>query len=275
MKYSDYMYLAGRLAFLTREADRTRALLTMPVFVTPGENGRNAPIVATVDPGQGEAVEIPVNRTGIGLAVVRVDNDIAGLMDGLVDGYVDANQDRADQGRGATAGFHALFQAMAGFMEATNMPVEGFGPFYPKIRERAGKWIELATTWFPDLNDNEAPKKVAVPAPAIDRDKLKKLFNFKFTEPTKGSDPQHPLPVPFDLFCNTIYSCSVDYTPTDYGRIAYQVRRSKYLNKPYKEDRMPFSKFLRIFCDACGVNVPKDTAPSRYKDLDPDYSVYL
>lgn len=145
MNHSDYKNLTGRLAFITREADRTRLLLTMPLTVDGDGN-----IVATSTPDP-DGKTFYANRNAIWLGIQTVDNDIAGLMDSLVDGFVEANQHRADQGNPVTADTRALHQAMAGFMSATSTPVPRWGVLYDKTRKRTGEWMGQMVSWFPDL----------------------------------------------------------------------------------------------------------------------------
>lgn len=257
MKHSDYKNLTSWLANLTREADRTRALLTMPVIITT-----DGTIVATMEPDQDGAVEIPTNPAGIWRAVVQVDNDVAKTMDGLMDGFVEANQGRADQGHGATADFRALYEAMAGFLVATEIPVDGFGPFYPKTRERTRAWMDQATTWFPDLNDQAdthdqgttQPSKRAVTVHP-DRERLAGFFNneFKATRPGQKSR--------FDGF---IYAmATAGFTKTEWGRVAYAIK----WNHKIVTDRVRFLDFtvwLKEFFQAIGLEPPKETRQNKY-----------
>lgn len=272
MKHSEYKNLTGRLVFLAREADRTRALLTMPLSV----NGNGA-IVATSTPDQ-DGTPVEVNRAEIWRAVEAVDKDIAGLMGSLVDGFVEENQDRAKP----TADCRGLIEAMAGFMSVTSTPVPGWGVLYDQTRQRTREWMDQANTWFPDLNDNQESGQESRPTstPAsIDRDKLARLFQVKFKEPRPGSDSRNPLPSGFEMFYNAIESGLKNgmYTATDFGRIAYQVQQSRVVFPAYKPGKATFAKFARLFFEAVGVEVPADIAPSRYKKTTPgaDYSVYL
>lgn len=270
MKHSDYMNLTRRLAFLTREANRTRALLTMPVVVTP-----DGAIVATREPDQDGAVEVPTNRTGIWMAVVQVDTDVANLMDGLVDGFVEVNQERADQGHGATADVRALYEAMAGFLVATESPVEGLGVLYANTRSTVRAWMDHVTTWFPDLNHQDqadTTNRVTREPATIDKDKLMAFFNGGFKKP----DPATGL-VPFDMFYNALSSGAVNFTITDFCRIAHQVWTCRHVVRMYKQPQMTFAKFTRMFLGACGVPSPADIAPSRYKTTTDktDFSTWL
>ena len=261
MKHSDYMNLTRRLAFLTREADRTRALLTMPVVVTT-----DGTIVATTEPDQDGAVEVHTNRTGIWMAVVQVDTDVANIMDGLVDGFVEVNQARADQGNVATADVRALYEAMAGFLVSTGNPVEGFGPFYPKTRERTRAWMDMATTWFPDLNDQDQadtihqvttqPSKRAVvvhPDQAI----LSGFFNHEFKATRPGQQSR------FDKFYYAI--STAEFTATEWGRVAYYIKWNHKI-VTNKVRSQPFTTWMKEFFRAIGVEPPKDTRQNKYKE---------
>lgn len=261
MKHSDYMNLTRRLAFLTREADRTRALLTMPVVVTP-----DGAIVATREPDQDGAVEVPTNRTGIWMAVVQVDTDVSNLMDGLVDGFVEVNQARADQGNGATADVRALYEAMAGFLVPTGFPVEGFGPFYPKTRERTRAWMDMATTWFPDLNDQDQadtihqvatqPSKRAVVVHP-DRAMLSGFFNDEFKATRHGQQSR------FDRFYFAISTAG--FTATEWGRVAYAIKWNHKI-VTNKVRFQPFTTWMKEFFQAIGVEPPKDTRQNKYEE---------
>lgn len=261
MKHSDYMNLTRRLAFLTREADRTRALLTMPVVVTP-----DGTIVATGEPDQDGAVEVPTNRTGIWMAVVQVDTDVANLMDGLVDGFVEVNQERADQGHGATADVRALYEAMAGFLVATESPVEGFGPFYPKTRDRTRAWMDHVTTWFPDLNNQDQadtinqgttqPSKRAVVVHP-DRAMLSGFFNDEFKATRPGQQSR------FDRFYYAISTARL--TKTEWGRVAHAIKYGHKINNG-RVRAMSFTTLLKEFFQAIGVEPPKDTHQNKYEE---------
>ena len=260
MKHSDYLNLTRRLAFLTREADRTRALLTMPVVVTP-----DGSIVATREPDQDGAVEVSTIPTGIWLAVVQVDTDVANLMDGLVDGFVEVNQGRADQGHGATADVRALYEAMAGFLMATETPVNG-SVLYPGIRKRTREWMDQATTWFPDLNAQvqaETPNRVETSpskrAVSIhpDRAMLAGFFNddFKATRPGQKSR--------FDKFYFAMETAG--FTKTEWGRVAYAVKYCHKINNGRLRN-MSFASWLKEFFQAIGVEPPKDTRQNKYEE---------
>lgn len=241
MKHSDYLNLTRRLAFLTREADRTREFLT-------GE----------------------VNRGVLLRAVEAVDNEVVGLMDGMVDGFVEANQGRADQGHGATADVRALYEAMAGFLMATETPVNG-SVLYPGIRKRTREWMDQATTWFPDLNAQVQADTIhqvgTIATASIDMERLKALFISRFTIPNRDSGY-----CPFDSFYKAIESKSkvYGYTATDWGRVGYQIRHSKYAKSKVLK---PFKRWFEIV----GVPVPGEPSPGAYKDktVPTDFSEFL
>lgn len=236
MKHSDYLNLTRRLAFLTREADRTREFLT-------GE----------------------VNRGVLLRAVEAVDNEVVGLMDGLVDGFVEANQGRADQGHGATADVRALYEAMAGFLMATETQVNG-SVLYPGIRKRTREWMDQATTWFSDLNaqvqaetTNQAgtqPSKRAVVVHP-DRAMLSGFFNDEFKATRPGQQSR------FDKFYFAISTAG--FTATEWGRIAYAIK----WNHKIVTDKVrfqPFTTWLKDFFQAIGVELPKDTRQNKYEE---------
>lgn len=262
MKHSDYMNLTRRLAFLTREADRTRALLTMPVVVTP-----DGTIVATREPDQDGAVEVPTNRAGIWMAVVQVDTDVANLMDGLVDGFVEDNQGRADNRLNPTADVRALFQALAGFLVATGSPVEGWGVLYDNTRSRVRAWMDMATTWFPDLNHQDQadtinqvttpPSKRAVEVHP-NRDMLSRFFNDEFKAPTRPGQSSR-----FDRFFYAISTAG--FTATEWGRVAYAIKFGHKINNP-RVRNMSFTSWFKEFFQAIGVKPPKDPRQNKYAE---------
>ena len=73
------------------------------------------------------------------------------IMNDCIDGWVESNQARADQGHPVTADDRALYEAMAGFMSATEKVIKGVGRQYIPLRSRCRSWMDLATTWFPEL----------------------------------------------------------------------------------------------------------------------------
>jgi len=261
MKHSEYKNLTGRLVNLAREADRTRALLTMPLSVTG-----NGDIVATSTPDQ-DGPTVEVNRAEIWRAVEAVDNDIAGLMGSLVDGFVEENQDRAKP----TADCRGLIEAMAGFMSATSTPVPGWGALYDQTRQRTRDWMDQANTWFPDLNDNQEPGQESRPTSttrpgrgktvtvSVDRNRLARFFNEDFRN-NKRPGQQNSR---FDQFYYATQTAP--FTKTDWGRVAYAIK----WNHRIVADNvrfMDFTPWLVEFFGAIGVEPPKDKRQNKYED---------
>lgn len=258
MKHSDYIGLTRRLTFLAGEIGRTRALLTMPLTVTP--DGDIVASSTTIPDG----TPVEVNRGPIRRAVDEVGNSIAGRMDGLLDGFVEANQGRADQDLDPTDDVRTLFDAMGAFMDATDEPIQGAGRLYEPVRTRCREWMEMANGWFPGLNDQGAGKKDGDGpkdiVPNLDRAKLEKFFLSNFCEPTPRIGME-PLSAGLDRIITRILTGNL--CATDYGRMAYCARLSKVTKPVYK--RMDFAKFARLFCEACGVPAPKYLSPNKYK----------
>lgn len=73
------------------------------------------------------------------------------IMNDCIDGWVESNQARADQGHPVTADDRALYEAMAGFMSATEKAIKGVGRQYIPLRSRCRSWMDQATGWFPEL----------------------------------------------------------------------------------------------------------------------------
>lgn len=122
MKHSEYNELTRRLSFYSREADRTRKFMA--------------------DPG----------GTVIWRSVNEADTDLSRWMDERANGWIESNQERADKGfEMPTADFRALYDAMVGFMSATEK-TDPRGVLYEKTRNRCQAWIDQAVTWFPVLN---------------------------------------------------------------------------------------------------------------------------
>ena len=278
MKHTDYTELTRALEFLASNAARTRAIMTMPLAVT-----KDGAIVATSTPDQDGTPFDTRGRAGeMWRAVETGDSKMSERMDGLVDGWTEGNQDRADEGMEPTADARALLTAMEGFISATETPVERWGILYKGTRDRCRAWINQASEWYPNynadrVNTDQAPRPTSTPATVtIDREKMAAIFIGKYKIQPLGSDHK-PLPSDFDMLCNAIQSGAEHYTPTDFGRIAYQVYHSKMVLSTYQPGKMTFADFIRLFFDACGVEVPADIAPSRYakKTKKIDYSEFL
>lgn len=109
-----------------------------------------------------------------------------------------------------------------------------------------------------------------VEAIRVDRDRLAGCFKGGF----KGADPITNV-VPFDRFHDDFVARVPSFTTTDIGRVAHQVRASKWAVSRIKAG--PFSKWLREFCGICGATVPADTSPRAYRKTTPatDFSAWL
>ncbi len=136
-------------------------------------------------------------------------------------------------------------------------------------------WVHMIQEYFPQLVVSTIPStdttdQVADPGPAVvkvatirvDRERLAGLFIPVFKEP-RPRPGMEPLPPGFDMFYNALMSGAGNFTPTDIGRIAFQVRESKHVLRQFRN--MPFAKFARLFYEICGVNTPKDLAPRTYR----------
>jgi hypothetical protein len=104
----------------------------------------------------------------------------------------------------------------------------------------------------------------------VDRDRLAGCFKggFKMMDQATGV-------VPFEAFHGDFVARVPSYTPTDIGRVAYQIKASKWAVSRIKT--ATFSKWLRELCGICGATVPADTSPSRYKRTTPatDFTAWL
>ena len=136
-------------------------------------------------------------------------------------------------------------------------------------------WVHMIQEYFPqlvvpstipstDTTDQEADPGTAVVevvTPTVDRDRLAKVFQPKFKErrPRPGMEP---LQSGFDLFYDALVSKVGDFKPTDIGRVAYQIRASKWALSWLREKT--FAKWFREFCEMCGAKVPAETSPNKY-----------
>lgn len=266
MTHTEYIELTELLRKLTGDADLLRE---GRVYVSVDDHGE---IQITT---RAECDQTKHSKPIKGELLTRTQNNVSRaveIMAKCVDGWVAYNQDRADNKLTVTDQDRALYEGMTGFMSATDRPIKNVSGVYASLRSRCRSWMDQATEWFPDLNavkeSNQKSKRL--PTRTIDRTKMENLFIGKFKNKEKND-----LPSKFEMFYNAL--ASVSYTPTDYARIAYQVQHSSNVLARYKPNQMTFAGFLRVFFDACGVDVPKDTSPSRYKDKTQatDYSAYL
>lgn len=188
------------------------------------------------------------------------------------------NQERADNKLGPTQDFVSLYRSISRYLSGPGIKGSWDIDSWDYIfREKLQEWRDQANGWFPDLNDqvnDQGPADRAVTStPAtitIDREKLIECFTGGFKIPDRITGV-----VSFDGFHNEFVRRATTYTTTDIGRVAHQVRQSKWAVARVK--RMNFSKWLRAFCEMCGVAVPADTSPSRYNKKTPatDFSAWL
>ena len=149
-------------------------------------------------------------------------------------------------------------------------------------------WVYMICEYFPQLvvPSTDTTNQVADPGPAVvrgatstgermatgpvDRDRLAGCFKggFKMMDQATGV-------VPFEAFHGDFVARVPSYTPTDIGRVAYQIKASKWAVSRIKT--ATFSKWLRELCGICGATVPADTSPSRYKRTTPatDFTAWL
>lgn len=242
MTHYYYKTLTTKLVQMTRDSESFRSLLTRPFEITKDGNEKLWDILNNED------------------------KEVDTWMDGLENQWVDSNQDRADKGSGPTVDMEPLVEAMSGFLVATQKPIGGRGVLYANTRARVEKWRDQATTWFHEIKVKPTPLVIS-----IDTDRLKDCFVDEFSKPSNGNGKSD-----FDVMCGWILKNTDSYTATDIGRIAYQIWRSKWAL--YNIRLKPFSKWMREFCNICGVKVPKDISPTRYKNhTGPtiDYSPWL
>ena len=274
MKHTEYIELTRALESLTKGADTLRLLFSKveapadPDTLEPGE-----PTTRWVPTDQARQHPLFPHRWVMLGVAERTVEDTARLMDQCVDGWTDENQDRADRGLKPTADTRGLFQAMAGFMSATETPTRGIAGLYDKTRSRCRAWLDQANEWFPNLNGNhqangQEPHQEPGPTSTtrtgktvtvnVDRDRLAMLFNKDFHKVKPGQQYS-----PFDMFY--FATTTAKFTRKDWGRIAYAIKLNHRVianNVPF----MDFSTWIVAFFEAIGVEPPQDKRPNKYTD---------
>lgn len=91
----------------------------------------------------------------------------------------------------------------------------------------------------------------------IDIGALKPLFKSKFCGVGNGN---------IDWFSHLIDDLKILETPTDYGKVALMIYKSKHFSAGYST----FNKWLVDFCRFVGVRCPSDKSPNKYKIADDD-----
>ena len=115
MELSDYRELTRRLSALTREADRTRWILSE---------------------------DLPTNGQ-VWRAVAQIDNENSGLMATMDRRFLDDYRELPAQAQ------RELSAAMSDFLVATSTPAGKWGQLYVKTRQRVQAWTDLVATWLP------------------------------------------------------------------------------------------------------------------------------
>lgn len=207
-------------------------------------------------------------------------HSIWAFMDSHEDDFYHSNQQRADNHNGPTNDFIALFRAMTGYLSGPMVKVpkgQKRGLFQalklsPDTNALASlvwlktqKWVDQATTWFPNLNDQIEHQAPANPTKAgrnatvtIDRERLKQCFNKEFNTPQPGKQLSR---------CDMLYYAmsGEPFTKTDWGRVAYAI---KHNFKIVANDvvLMDFAPWLKLFFSIIGLEPPKDTRRNKYQD---------
>ena len=148
MEHSDYSFLIQAFGQITQGADTLRE-----VFSVVKNNMKTTGEQHTRPTPTDQAREHPDFRLRYFL-LDKADKEIEAvvrLMDKCVDDWTRTNQSRADQGINITVDDRQLYQAMEGFMSATETPVSGANRLFLPARKRCRAWMDQAVVWFPNL----------------------------------------------------------------------------------------------------------------------------
>lgn len=145
MTHTEYIELTELLRKLAGDADLLRE---GRVYVSVGDHGEI--LIMT----RAECDQTKYSKPIRDELLTRTQNNVARAVDIMakcVDGWVAYNQDRADNKLTVTDQDRALYEGMTGFMSATDKPIASVGGVYTLLRSRCRSWMDLATTWFPEL----------------------------------------------------------------------------------------------------------------------------
>ncbi len=143
MTHTEYIELTELLRKLTGDADLLR---DGRFYVSVDDHGELR--ISGIDQAGQHATSIKNE------ILTRTENNVARaveIMNGCVDEWTASNQARADNKLPVTADDRALFEAMSGFMSATEKAIKGVGRQYIPLRSRCRSWMDQATGWFPEL----------------------------------------------------------------------------------------------------------------------------
>lgn len=143
MTHSEYNELTKLLKIMTGDADLFR---DGRVYLSVDDHGELR--ISGIDQAGQHATSIKKE------ILTRTENNVARaveIMNGCVDEWTASNQARADNKLPVTADDRALFEAMSGFMSATDGPIKNVGGVYSSLRSRCRSWMDQATEWFPEL----------------------------------------------------------------------------------------------------------------------------
>lgn len=270
MKVSEYKLLAGRLRDLTRYAGILRAVFAKTTVeatqeyindldLEPGE-----PIPTTMEMPTVEAREHRLfkHRYSYLDAAQKIAGETWDMMRSCEDSFYDENQVRADNGQGPTMVFEDLYNAMAQFLAAAypEMKKEGIAGVFSGVPNRCRAWTDQANEWFPNLANIDV-KRPAIHS-TIDREKLSDCFKATFKRTNQDNQGNA-----FDFFFDDLTHRVGVYSPTDYGRVAYQIWTSSVVLP--RIQRMKFAQWISEFFMICGIkdHIPKDKSPRGYKSV--------
>lgn len=168
------------------------------------------------------------------------------------------NQQRADRNLGPTSWFMELYNALVEFVEA--------GPYTddPGVVYHCKEWIKLAKDWYPNISvskaeperhtpdDNHNMKRGAVSVNIEDKSKFESCFSRKFLDSKT-----------FDNFYYAL--CSMSFTKTDWGCIAYAIQDNKGV-ACVRVENLKFAKWMREFFGIIGLECPGDVRPAHYNE---------
>lgn len=265
MTHTDSQELTRLLVEVASQADTLRAVFAK--VEVPNEEPGGAPN-RRVASDQAKALPEFKFRYRLLHGVSTAIEGIEQRMAVSADSWMAENQARADKGLPPTNDVVELYKAMTVFATATRTAVDGAASLFQKSRAKVALWMERAAGWFPALNptppdhmEQEAPAMAStIAVPSFNRDSFANIFKQNFKD--------------LSGFLDVLADRAKELTPTDWGRLFYQLQNCNHVLPSYKRMK-PFKKWFETF----GIVVPKDPSPGRYADYkkgsNADFSPWL
>ena len=132
-----------------------------------------------------------------------------------------------------------------------------------KLRED-GQATEIEPVTVPTTpTANEPTTPQPQPMAGVTKDGLTKTLEQYFTPPFKGIGNNNINSLELSLTPLLLSAIQAGKKPRYFARVAKMIYQSKYAQKSIKS--MSFAAWLRVFCNAVGCAVPKDTNPNKYE----------